>query len=341
MRRIACLVALTAMLWPIATHPAAGRTPVDVAPVSIFYYPWYGTAALDGRDLHWAQRDHRPPDDIAAAFYPARGLYSSSDPRVLDAQMADIAAAGVAEVSVSWWGRGSTEDERLGLVLAAARRHGLTVAIHLEPYPGRSPESAAADIALLRILGIRTFYIYEPTDVPAEDWARVNAQLADVTVYAETGRVGYAKRGGFAGIYTYDLMTWGPDTFSRVCAAARASGLLCAPSIGPGYDARRGSGDQRVKPRRDGATYDAMWRAAFAAGADRVTITSYNEWHEGTQIEAATSACRRGAFEYESYDGAYGQRGAAAQTAYLRRTAYWTHRFEVGYTALAARAQRR
>ena len=63
--------------------------------------------------------------------------------------------------------------------------------------------------------------------------------------------------------------------------------LLCAPSVGPGYDARRGSGDPRVKPRRNGATYDAMWRAAIAAKADRVTITSFNEWHEGTQIEPA------------------------------------------------------
>ena len=30
-----------------------------------------------------------------------------------------------------------------------------------------------------------------------------------------------------------------------------------------------------------------MWKAAIRAGADRVTITSYNEWHEGTQIEPA------------------------------------------------------
>ena len=37
-----------------------------------------------------------------------------------------------------------------------------------------------------------------------------------------------------------------------------------------------------------------MWRAAIAARADRVTITSYNEWHEGTQIEPAARPRRRG-----------------------------------------------
>ena len=89
--------------------------------------------------------------------------------------------------------------------------------------------------------------------------------------------------------------------------------LLCAPSVGPGYDARRGSGDPVVKPRRNGATYDAMWRAAIAARADRVTITSYNEWHEGTQIEPAARPRRRGRYRYLSYDGAWGLHGRAAR----------------------------
>ena len=48
-----------------------------------------------------------------------------------------------------------------------------------------------------------------------------------------------------------------------------------------------------------------MWRGAIRAAADVVTITSYNEWHEGTQIEPAPAV---GA-PYESYDGAYGLTG--------------------------------
>ena len=141
---------------------------------------------------------------------------------------------------------------------------------------------------------------------------------------AQTAFVGAAGKGGFDGVYTYDIVTYGGGSFARLCAAAHAHGLLCAPSVGPGYDARRGSLDPVVKPRRGGATYDAMWRAAIASGADRVTITSYNEWHEGTQIEPAAPPRRRGLYRYGSYDGAWGKHGKKACHAYLDRTAYWS-----------------
>ena len=65
-----------------------------------------------------------------------------------------------------------------------------------------------------------------------------------------------------------------------------------------------------------------MWSAAVAAAPDVVTITSYNEWHEGTQIEPARLAGR----PYESYDGAWGLRGAQAERAYLDRRTYWVDR---------------
>ena len=95
---------------------------------------------------------------------------------------------------------------------------------------------------------------------------------------------------------------------------ARNLGLLCAPSVGPGFDARaRRPADTRVRPRRNGATYDALWRRALAARAPTcVTITSYNEWHEGTQIEPARGRSRRPGFGYETYDGAWGLHGRAA-----------------------------
>ena len=316
----------------------AHRIPAPGAPrVAIFYYPWYGTPARDGSYAHWEQGGRKAPLDIASGFYPARGIYSSSNPRVVRAQMREIRAAGIDEVATSWWGWGSYEDERLPLVLTEASRAGLAVSIHLEPYLGRTAESVASDIEHLRSFGVTDFYIYQPLDLPAEDWAALNDSLdSSVRLFAATSMVGFAAAAHFDGVYTYDIVQHPAAQFARLCAQAHASGLVCAPSVGPGFDARRATGDDLVKPRRSGATYDLMWSAALAAGADKVTITSYNEWHEGTQIEPAHR--EPAALGYACYDGAWGFEGRSAQRSYLRRTAYWSGLFHAGLYRAGLRA---
>ena len=235
--------------------------------------------------------------------------------------MRDLRQAGVGEVVSSWWGEGSQEDVRLRSVRQAARAVGLVTAVQLEPYPGRSPETVASDLVYLRSLGIRDVYVYRADDFGADEWSALALRLTGLRVFAQTGLIGFAAKAGFTGFYTYDILTYGGEKFDRLCAEAHAVGLLCAPSVGPGYDAHLATGDPRIKPRDDGATYDSMWRAALGSDADLITITSYNEWSEGTQIEPAGRGGR-----YESYDGAYGLRGRAAAWAYVRRTAYWTSR---------------
>jgi Glycosyl hydrolase family 99 len=312
------LLALLTLLGLLAAGPASAARPA----AGIFYYPWYGTAVRDGAYLHWEQNGRRPPLDLASHYYPARGPYSSGDPKVLRAQMRDVARAGIRQVVVSWWGWGSVEDVRLPMILRAAKARGLDVAIHLEPYGGRTIASLAEDIAHLRPLGVSDFYVYRPLDLPAADWAQLNATLPGTRMFAQTTLVGFAKLGGFTGVYSYDVLQYGGSSFGRLCEEAHRAGLLCAPSVGPGYDAARATGDLRVKPRRDGLTYDAMWISALRARPDLVTITSYNEWSEGTQIEAAKPQPAAGA--YLSYDGAYGRHGRAASHAYLWRTRCWT-----------------
>jgi Glycosyl hydrolase family 99 len=286
---------------------------------AIFFYPWYANMRHDGGYAHWSQGGHEPPLDLASEFFPARGAYSSSDPRVLRTQMRDIAVAGVDEVVSSWWGQGSPEDARLPAVMRTARRYHLRVGAQLEPYPGRTVASIGADLAHLRGLGIRDVYVYRSNDFTADEWWTVTRQPTGMRLFAQTNRVGFAARAGFAGFYTYDILLYDGAKFGRLCEQARTLGILCAPSVGPGYQAAAATGDTRVKPRLNGATYDSMWRAAEAAGADVVTITSYNEWGEGTQIEPAGHGGR-----YQTYEGAYGLHGRAAQRAYIMRTRYWT-----------------
>jgi len=307
------------LAWASLCAPAAARART----VSVFYYPWYGTPTADGAWQHWDQNGHRPPGDLYSRFFPALGPYSSSSPAVVDRQMAEIAAAGVDEIVVSWWGRGSREDARLPLVLTTARRHGLLAGIHLEPYGGRSAATVPLDLKYLAALGIRDVYVYHPRDLTAAEWAGLRPQVPPgMRLFGATEKAGFAAAAHFDGLYTYDFLNWNGGMFVRLCAQAHAVHLLCVPSVGPGYDGRRAGEPPAGRSRRNGATYDALWAAALAASPDIVSITSFNEWGEGTQIEPAQAhGGSRG------YDGAWGLTGSVAQSAYLLRTAYWTGRF--------------
>jgi hypothetical protein len=343
MTRLALALALLALLVPAGAPGGASTS--SPRQTSIFYYPWYGNPQVDGSYVHWNQNGHIPPLDLATSYYPARGPYSSADPRVVAAQMKEIAAAGIQEVVSSWWGWGSIEDLRLPMIVRMATNQGLKVAAQIEPYSTRTAASVASDIAHLRGLGVARFYVYHPFEIDDASWATLLGSLPGVQVLAQTTNVARAAADRFAGVYTYDVFSFGPATFGPLCARAHSAGLLCAPSVGPGYDALRATGDTHIRQRDGGATYDAMWRSAIQAGADRVTITSYNEWHEGTQIEPAlTPLPRKLAFAggpasspvaqaYASYDGTYGMHGKPAARAYLVRTTYWTGVYRAGSAA--------
>ena len=308
---------------------SGGPGTVAAREVAIFYYPWYGTEAVDGAWQHWQQNGNTPPTQIASNWFPLRGPYSSSDPAVVRAQMQEIAAIGIQTVIVSWWGPGSVEAARLPRVTRFARAAGLRVAIHVEPFAGRTPAALVPELRALAATGITDFYVYDSTTSPDDEWLTLNRQLPGLRLFANTGLPGKAQAGGFAGLYTYDVRVYDGTSFPRICASARMLDLLCAPSVGPGFDAVRATGETRVRGRANGATYDRMWRSAIRAAADVVTITSYNEWHEGTQIEPARAVGP----PYSSYDGAYGLVGRAAQRAYLDRTAKWVR----SYRALVGR----
>jgi len=99
-------------------------------------------------------------------------------------------------------------------------------------------------------------------------------------------------------------------------------------SVGPGYD------DTRIRPwnhankkaREHGKYYETQWIAALAAKPDIVSITSYNEWHEGTQIEAAipktiqVTINSEGSYSYEDYS-------PLEPNYYMDKTHEWAQKF--------------
>ena len=139
---------------------------------------WYGNPTTDSRYLHWNHevlphwrkeenaaypqvgRRFSPPDHPHSPYYPSRGCYSSQDTGTLDAHMREIQSIGVGVMVVSWWGRaaragsadtqGVKTDLVMGNILARAELNGISVAFHLEPYPGRDAVSIREDLQYIQ-----------------------------------------------------------------------------------------------------------------------------------------------------------------------------------------------
>jgi glycoprotein endo-alpha-1,2-mannosidase len=241
-------------------------------------------------------------------------------------------------------GSGSFEDNLVAGVLNAAQQQGIKVAWHLEPYLTRTAASTVADINYInsRYGGHPAFfrsaqhgnrgayYVFESLRIT--DWTPLDQVTNTSIVLAQTTNTSLIAH--FSGMYTYDAIAGATAPgWEQAGEFAAARGLVWAPSVGPGYiDDRAVPGNTTpTLARNNGSTYDTEWTNALdptKGGLPTwVSITSFNEWHEGSIIEPARSTPPAG-FGYQTYSGAYGRTGAAAETAYLDRTAFWTTEFE-------------
>jgi hypothetical protein len=80
--------------------------------------------------------------------------------------------------------------------------------------------------------------------------------------------------------------------FKAADRAARSQGMRLIPNVMPGYDDTPLRGTERVTlNRRRGQFYRDYWRvASHFVGPDQpmMLVTSFNEWHEGTELEPST-----------------------------------------------------
>jgi glycoprotein endo-alpha-1,2-mannosidase len=298
--------------------------------------------------------EHRytPPESIGANFYPALGCYSSNDPETIAAHMQHLRQAGIGVLVFSWWGAGDFSDRVVPQLLPIAAEQGIQVAFHIEPYPGRSAASVRENLKYLidtygdspafyrsRELGNRPLvYLYDSYLIPAQEWATILApdrpdtirgtayDAAMIGLWVKSGDGEFMKEGHFDGFYTYfatEGFTYGstPANWQTMMDWAKENRMVFIPSVGPGYD------DTRIRPwngknqrdRRQGEYYDEMFQAALEVNPPIVSITSFNEWHEGTQIEPSVPK------RIEDYT--YLDFSPLAPDDYLERTRHWVERF--------------
>ena len=326
--------------------------------VHAFYYAWYGNPEWDGKYIHWNHEyllhwdanvakfqkrgQHTPPDDIGANFYPKLGPYSSRDPKVVANHMQQMREAGIGVLVLSWYPPGKADnngipvDGLVPIILDSAKKYGLKVTFHIEPYENRNEKTVYEDTkyivdkygkheALYRYTAkdgslLPMLYIYDSYHTPPEDWAQLLKpggaysirhtpyNCVFIALMVERSHRSYIEQGGFDGFYTYfatDGFTYGSTwrSWPQLQAFATHTQSLFIPSVGPGYiDTNvRPWNSQNTRRRSAGDYYQRSWKSALLVKPEIVSITSFNEWHEGTQIESAVAKASAGV-EYKDYE---------------------------------------
>jgi len=155
--------------------------------------------------------------------------------------------------------------------------------------------------AWLSVRGVPVIFVYGRAigEIRLEGWkeALVRLRAKNVQVALIGDRISTQSAAVFDGIHTYNptgqtkgmsaeqVRAWARTTFPDW--AKTAGDKISCVTIIPGYDdTKLGRGGERPTTKRfDGATYRAMWEEAIAANPDWVLVTSWNEWHEGSEIE--------------------------------------------------------
>lgn len=269
------------------------------------YFPWYGTPS--GPTAGWA---HWMVDGVQRTTNsPASGFYDSRDPQALLEHMRVATASGIDAFAVSWWGANSPEDRNLKVMLDTANANSLPMklAIHFETPGFKSGGAPAVQQQLryllstysthpsyLRVDGRPVVFIYNPTLSAQDlsDWEPI-ITAADIAPFNAFFMVDHFDENSariFSGLYAFgpikeymdgkllDSYTWGS-------ALAKARSKVFAPAVFPGYDDRIIRNPSTVLPRDNYNTYSNTWAVARMVNPDWIFITSWNEWHEGSEIE--------------------------------------------------------
>ncbi len=311
-RRFLLASASAAGTLSLARTGRAEAMPAVPKNVLAFYYGWYGTPDTSGAWRHWQFNQAHQLTNTTDT--PLHGPYDSHDPGVVNAQVAAARAIGITGLVSSWWGPGSFEDASLPPLLEAAQRFGMKITAYLEKLDGASA-AARQQSAIAQLLYLLRMHAWHPA------WLRVDGKPV-IFVYARAGNaltppawrqvVAHVRQqapggvvvigplnllGVFDGAHEYNvtgatcklqlsqLRGWA-EAHYRALVRDIGPKISCVTVI-PGYnDTHVGRPLPRpTTPRDGGAVYEILWQAAIAAKPDWVVITSWNEWHEGTEIE--------------------------------------------------------
>jgi hypothetical protein len=269
--------------------------------VLAFYYPWYGNS--EGKLFHWENVGYS--NIGSSTFYPLFGPYDSRDVELIEAHLMLAKAAGLDGFICSWWGIDTFEDTALREILKVSNREGFNVTIYYESVRDLNQEQMVKELAyvlssysnepsFLKIDGKPVIFLYAVSAYgrTPEFWKGIvekaeNLSGKDVLFLADTFDISYAE--SFDGFHTYNPIWISEgrleDTYCSEAKVARVLGKFWAATVAPGYDDRKIRSPGTFVDRRNGEYYNSTWKGSIYSDPDFVLICTWNEWHEGTNVE--------------------------------------------------------
>jgi hypothetical protein len=267
---------LTNPIQPAITLQASenvGLSSLTLPIRAAFYYPWFPEA--------WTQQSVYPYTN----YHPTLGYYDLSDLNIIQQQISAMLYGHIQAGIASWWGQGSSTDNRMHLILAAAASTTFKWSVYYEPEGTNNPavNTITADLTYLR-----DQYSNDPA------YLRINGRFV-VFVYADANdgcdMAGRWKQANTVNAYIvlkvfpgYQNCASQPDGWHQYAPANAADSQgQYSYTISPGFW-KVGENPRLV---RNLSTWRQNIRDMIASGADFQLITTFNEWGEGTAVESA------------------------------------------------------
>ena len=259
--------------------------------VLAFYYGWWGRKQGPSKAwLHWRPWRKR----MGVPHVPTLGYYDSLDPKIIAAHIQQAKRAGIDGFVLSWWSERGNDPKVLALLLQEAARQDFRISIYLER--ARDRERLRQRLAwilkrfgdhgaFLRADGRPVLFFYDPVH-RAVDRLDMRHALQGLDAFFVAGQSDGRHLARLDAMHVYYIAR-NPEGHARAQRSTSAVAMLRdAPMLAtatPGYDDRLERRPGFHRPRAAGQTYDRLWRAAWQS--DWVLLVSWNEWHEGSQLE--------------------------------------------------------
>ena len=286
--------------------------------VGIQYYLWYG----DGFGTeHW--NDNLSSGHVGDHPFP--GYYSSRSGRTIEHHLNDFEAMEldyvVLNLHIDAGGPNPIEMQSIQNVfeIAAGRGSRLRFAVQIAAY-GCDAATIASTVSTIENIYAGRDQYFRLDGKPVLFWFWSTAHDRDAAFFQDMKRAAAGFRnlafglrlpkgvdentlsfGFFEGFAPYSPLelaaeaNWSRVWLDAASASTAAKMPYCMITVSPGYDdraladPRRSGNPYRVVPRHGGKTYQRMLDFAESASPapHLVTISTYNEYHENTHIEAS------------------------------------------------------